>query len=396
MKGLLTFSQSQKTGLYLFGAVIALVILTLLLWPKPSTEQEQMLQAEQLMQEFDLPELALDSTQLLDINLATADQWGRLPGVPPVVANRIVAYRDAIGGFRNIDDLARVYGLTQTVLDNNRSFLFVNPLTAPNRSSSLGRDRWQAPPTYQGPTLDINTATPEQLEKLPGIGTVLSQRIVNYRALLGGYTSLDQLEQVYQLPVEVLDQIREYLVLGPVPDPEEAASYAAAAMDTSTGSQEQALLMATKANAETYIRGDAPELASINVNLADSATLVTIPGIGPTLAPRIIRYRKALGYMTSVDMLRSVYGLSEENYQRMAPYLQVGDLDSYPKRDLNVIGVRGLAFYPFIDQELAESVLQQRRQLGRFDRWEEVAAVPGMSEEALTGLKAYFTLDQMP
>ncbi|XRQ03477.1 helix-hairpin-helix domain-containing protein [Actinomadura welshii] len=44
--------------------------------------------------------------------------------------------------------------------------------------------------------LDLNTATPDQLDDLPGVGPVLAQRIVDYRTQNGGFRSVEQLQDV--------------------------------------------------------------------------------------------------------------------------------------------------------------------------------------------------------
>jgi competence protein ComEA len=47
----------------------------------------------------------------LDLNTATAEQFQQLPGVGPVLAERIVAYRTQHGGFRGVDQLREVTGI---------------------------------------------------------------------------------------------------------------------------------------------------------------------------------------------------------------------------------------------------------------------------------------------
>nr|WP_241266322.1 ComEA family DNA-binding protein [Streptomyces boncukensis] len=47
-----------------------------------------------------------------------------------------------------------------------------------------------------GAPVSLNSATPEQLETLPGIGPVLAQHIIDYRTEHGGFTSVDQLQEV--------------------------------------------------------------------------------------------------------------------------------------------------------------------------------------------------------
>ncbi|WP_267592846.1 ComEA family DNA-binding protein [Carbonactinospora thermoautotrophica] len=52
------------------------------------------------------------------------------------------------------------------------------------------------PPSGAGGLVDLNTATLEQLEQLPGVGSVLAQRILDWRAQHGRFTSIDQLREV--------------------------------------------------------------------------------------------------------------------------------------------------------------------------------------------------------
>lgn len=50
--------------------------------------------------------------------------------------------------------------------------------------------------TAPGTPVDLNAATAEQLDQLPGVGPVLAQRIVDYRTQHGGFRSVDQLQDV--------------------------------------------------------------------------------------------------------------------------------------------------------------------------------------------------------
>jgi competence protein ComEA len=58
---------------------------------------------------------------------------------------------------------------------------------------------------------DINTIDTLQLNKLPGIGKVFSERIIKYRDALGGFISLNQLNEVYNLKPETINKILPYL-----------------------------------------------------------------------------------------------------------------------------------------------------------------------------------------
>ncbi|MFI6325797.1 helix-hairpin-helix domain-containing protein [Nonomuraea sp. NPDC050556] len=56
--------------------------------------------------------------------------------------------------------------------------------------------------------LDLNTATPDQLEQLPGVGEVLAQRITDYRTAHGGFRSVDQLREVTGIGPRKYEEIK--------------------------------------------------------------------------------------------------------------------------------------------------------------------------------------------
>lgn len=60
---------------------------------------------------------------------------------------------------------------------------------------------------------DVNTVSQHDLQKINGIGIVLSQRILNYRNYLGGFSSLDQLNEVYGLSAEVVNRLKARLAI---------------------------------------------------------------------------------------------------------------------------------------------------------------------------------------
>lgn len=64
-----------------------------------------------------------------------------------------------------------------------------------------------------GQTVDINNATEEVFVKIPGIGNVLAQRIINYRDSLRGFASIEQLTEIKGITISKLSKILPYIVL---------------------------------------------------------------------------------------------------------------------------------------------------------------------------------------
>jgi len=67
----------------------------------------------------------------------------------------------------------------------------------------------------------------------------------------------------------------------------------------------------------------APPAVAIDLNAADATLLATIPGIGPTLAERIVAFRAANGRFTSPDELLDVEGFTDRRLDAIAAYVTV-------------------------------------------------------------------------
>lgn len=63
----------------------------------------------------------------LNLNVSSAAELEALPGIGEVLAARIVAYRDANGPFRTVDDLGRVEGISDGLIDKLRPLVTVGP-----------------------------------------------------------------------------------------------------------------------------------------------------------------------------------------------------------------------------------------------------------------------------
>ena len=63
----------------------------------------------------------------ININTATVEELTQLQKVGPTTAERIVAYRDANGPFKTVDDLKNVKGIGEKILELNKDRLTVGP-----------------------------------------------------------------------------------------------------------------------------------------------------------------------------------------------------------------------------------------------------------------------------
>jgi competence protein ComEA len=71
--------------------------------------------------------------------------------------------------------------------------------------------------------------------------------------------------------------------------------------------------------------GKAAPAGKVNVNTASVEQLAALPGIGETLAARIVEHRQKQGAFRSTSELVNVKGIGEKSFQKLQPYLTVGE-----------------------------------------------------------------------
>jgi competence protein ComEA len=104
---------------------------------------------------------------------------------------------------------------------------------------------------------------------------------------------------------------------------------------------------------------------SFELNGADSMQLVSVFGIGPVFARRIIRYRQMLGGFCRPEQLMEVYGLNLQQYEELmrCSYL---DTSLLRKIDLNCLDAETLSLHPYLDRYQARSLVAYREEMGAF------------------------------
>ena len=68
----------------------------------------------------------------------------------------------------------------------------------------------------------------------------------------------------------------------------------------------------------------ADQQSLVNINTAGVNQLVSIPGIGPVLAQRIVDYREKNGYFSSTEDIQNVSGIGPKTYENLSSYITVG------------------------------------------------------------------------
>ncbi|MFZ4559120.1 MAG: helix-hairpin-helix domain-containing protein [Saprospiraceae bacterium] len=119
----------------------------------------------------------------------------------------------------------------------------------------------------------------------------------------------------------------------------------------------------------------------LSINAADSAEWERLPGIGATLAGRIVRFRERLGGFVQVSQVGEVYGLRDSVFQMLSPCLERSG--PVRKLQLNQAGLEELGTHPYIGYKLARAILAYRTQHGPFQTIEDLLAIPAIPAEKI-------------
>lgn len=133
-----------------------------------------------------------------------------------------------------------------------------------------------------------------------------------------------------------------------------------------------------------------PEI--IDINAADSAQLVRLPGIGPRLSARIIRFREKLGGFHTVDQLAETYGLPDSTFQQLRPRLLL-ERGKTRKININKADRDSLWGHPYISRSLANLIVSFRKEHGDFASVDELGKLVLVNDSMLRKLRPYLTVE---
>lgn len=151
-------------------------------------------------------------------------------------------------------------------------------------------------PLAPGERIDPNTADEAELDRLPGIGPSTARAIVATREEGAVFRRVDDLLAVRGIGPAAMDRLRPALSF-PDPPPRRARPDRPIASPSARG--------------------------RVDPNRADLDALMTLPGIGPALAERIVSARREQSF-TSIEDLARVRGIGPATLERLRPHVSVG------------------------------------------------------------------------
>jgi len=211
-----------------------------------------------------------------DPNTLDSAGWVRL-GFSPKQSASILKYRSRGGTFRKKEDLMKLFMVDSSLYLELQPFVTIAPREEPIWDKPLA-------PRYERPALpmvDLNRADTLEMENIRGIGASFARRIYRYRERLGGFRTSNQLLEVFGMDTARFEDMLPQITI------------------------------------DTTVR------SRININTADYTELIRHPYLDKNQVRAIIRYREQHGAYRSVDALRNIHIIKEDDFKRLAPYLTV-------------------------------------------------------------------------
>ncbi len=227
--------------------------------------------------------------------------------------------------------------------------------------------------SYTGKTIatlfnfDPNTCDENDFAKL-GLDSRTIKSIVNYRNKGGRFKSAQDFKKIYTLSDEEFNLLKNFIVI------------------------ENSFPPISNENHKTF---SAYKQNILDINTADSIAWVMLPGIGPYLTSKILKYKNALGGFSSVNQIAEVYGMKPETYAVIKEKIvcDVTVPNAIRKINLNTAGKDELNFHPYINSKQAMVLVNYREQHGAFKNVDEIKNTDSFSESEFEKIKPYLTVN---
>ena len=200
-----------------------------------------------------------------DLNLATKESLQKIYGIGDKLSTRILKFKTSIGGYQNIAQLKKVYGLKPEVINAILERYYIKVEVKKLTPFKIK---------------DLNTASISDLKLVNGIGEKLSTRIIKFRKSIGGFYFKDQLNEVYGLKPEVIHRLfKQFNILSK------------------------------------------PRITKLNVNEATFKQVLHLPYIDYELTKKIFNYRDEFAEIQNIEELKKIDGFPLDKYDRIVLYL---------------------------------------------------------------------------
>ena len=384
------FSNIERKGLLFFAPLMAIIIMLAGLYKILDVR---------MLSEDDLQPLIEQTSALQQFKPfnPNRDEYEQLreAGVPQQVAVGIVRWRKYGKVYRMAEDLAMVSGMDDSLYLQLKPYIIIDDsLKIENREVVGGRAeslrvksyRGEASKSYSKPVeypkskksafrvkpepFLVDTASVNYLAGW-GLSPKQAEVFIRYRDASGGIFSEEHLRRCYVVDGAVADSLAKYIIYTKRAD-----------------NIEEEVEKDEKPNVGDRRVKSGRKFEPVEINEADSATLVAIDGIGPKSASEIIKYRNLLGGYYSVEQIAELKCVTEENFLKFLTKI-LCDSCKISKIDINFATPKELERHPYVSARALRRIVKQRQLKGGWSRIEEMTEQNILSEDEAKRLAPY-------
>ena len=133
-------------------------------------------------------------------------------------------------------------------------------------------------------------------------------------------------------------------------------------------------------------------LKSVDINKGDSLAYISLPGIGPSFARRIINFRNKLGGFYSISQVSETFGLPDSTFQKIKPLLVIS-AEEVKKININTATLDELKVHPYIRYQLANLLVQFRTQHGQYTSINDIKKIMVIDAELYNKISPYLVTE---
>jgi DNA uptake protein ComE-like DNA-binding protein len=129
----------------------------------------------------------------------------------------------------------------------------------------------------------------------------------------------------------------------------------------------------------------------VNINLADSLQWRKLRGVGAKRSIQILNYKNALGGFVGISQVNEVFSINDSLFKSFERFLSIKD-SSLVKININTCSVKQLKNHPYINWNLANSIVNFREQHGGFKLLEDLKKIHILDNKLYYKIVPYLTI----
>ncbi len=248
--------------------------------------------------------------------------------------------------------------LTSTYTPNDSLIAKQNDSESKQKKSAIGKGFYFNPNSISADSLAMFDISQKKISVL-----------IKYRNTGATFKSADDLKKIYSFSEDDITKLRPWVMIPPAP---------------------QKQVQPEKITAQQKVVEKKPWY--VDINTCDSAALVSLSGIGPVLASRILKYRNRFGAFRAKDQLLEITGITAEWYRANQASIL---LSAVPVKQLNIntCTLDELKRHAYFDYNIASILLNYRTHHGPFQSVSEIKNCAAIQEAFYKKVEAYLKVN---